>query len=350
MNTEERIKMFKDVFKPISGESVLIIIDKPHGSIKDNENWVDRREMAKEWYISFKEFGKKSNFSVDLLEYNATGMHNNLISNDILNIAKKYNIVIAMTEYSASSSLIPICQGEGSITRCASMPTVERRMEKTAFKADYTLVQKNAIVLENMLNNAIGAEVSFSTEDKLFLDLRNRKAKSDKGDCSKKGQSINFPSGEACKVPYESVGEEKKYYGKSKTNGVLPVDYNGEIVKFQIKENRINKIVGDGNKAQEMEKFFEKNESRRNIAELGIGCNPNAVVTGNILEDEKVGGLHIAYGMSNFLGGKVESDVHQDICYPKGAPIEAKSLILICKDGSKIEIIKDALLQYNLLG
>ena len=55
--------------------------------------------------------------------------------------------------------------------------------------------------------------------------------------------------------------------------------------------------------------FFNENKSRRNIAELGIGCNPWAVVTGNSLEDEKVG-LHIAYELSSHLGGKIKSDMH----------------------------------------
>ena len=98
-----------------------------------------------------------------------------------------------------------------------------------------------------------------------------------------------------------------------------------------------------------MSKFFSENESRRNITELGIGCNRKAIVTGNILEDEKVGGLHIAYGTSTHLHGKVKSDVHQDICYPKGAPIEATTLTLISKDGTKTEMIKDSMLRYDLL-
>ena len=106
---------------------------------------------------------------------------------------------------------------------------------------------------------------------------------------------------------------------------------------------------GEGKKADEMRAYFKENDTRRNIAELGIGCNPKAVVTGSVLEDEKVGGLHIAYGLSSHLGGKVNSDVHQDICYPKGAPIEAKTLTLIHKDGSKTELIKDAMLRYDLL-
>jgi leucyl aminopeptidase (aminopeptidase T) len=160
---------------------------------------------------------------------------------------------------------------------------------------------------------------------------------------------INFPSGEAWIAPYEGASDEIELYGESKTNGILPVDYSGEIVNFHIQKNRIIKIEGKGKNADEMEKFFSENESRRNIAELGIGCNPKAVFTGNPLEDEKVGGLHIAYGMSNHLGGKIKSDVHVDISYPKNAPIEATTLTLIKNDGSKTDLIKNSIFQYNLL-
>ena len=97
-----------------------------------------------------------------------------------------------------------------------------------------------------------------------------------------------------------------------------------------------------------MRDFFAGNNTRRNIAELGIGCNPNAVITGNILEDEKVG-LHIAYGMSTHLGGKIKSDIHVDICYSKGCPVEGATVVLTHKDGSKTELIQDAMLRYELL-
>ena len=46
MNFDEKKKMFDDVFAPSTGENVLIIIDKPHNNIKDNNKWKDRREMA----------------------------------------------------------------------------------------------------------------------------------------------------------------------------------------------------------------------------------------------------------------------------------------------------------------
>lgn len=349
MNIEERIKMFKDVFAPKSSEKVLIIIDIPHNNIKDSSSWKDRREMAKEWYKTFEVLSNEVKLSVDLIEYKATGAHNKPIPKDIIDIANKSNLVIALTEYSGSVSLKQICDARGSITRCTSMPKAEKRMENTAFKADYTLVQRYANAIEKILNKAEGAKVLFSTYDSLYLDLRNRIAKSEAGICRKVGQFINFPSGEGFKVPYEATSDEINKFGESKTKGILPVYLNDEIIKFIIKNNKIIEVQGKNKKADGFRELFNEKDSRRNIAEIGIGCNPNAVVTGNILEDEKAGGLHIAYGTSVHLGGKIESDIHQDICYPKGLPIEARSLILINNDGTKTELIKNALLRYKIL-
>jgi len=348
MRLEERLKLFKDVFAPKSGEKILFLVDIPHDNIRDSALWKDRRKMAQEWYNTFREMGSEQGFSVVILEYDATGQPNAPIPQEIVDATRKSNLVIAMTEFSATSSLVPICLAEGSTTRCASMPTVERRMEETAFRADYAEVQMYATAIEQMLNNAIAAEVVFSTGDTLYVDLRNRVAKSDSGDCSIKGQFINFPSGEGCKAPYEATSEESYKFGKSNTEGILPVSYDEEIVKYIIKNNRIVEVIGNSRKAEEMRIFFAENDSRRNIAELGIGCNPKAVITGNVLEDEKVG-LHIAYGMSSHLGGKIKSDVHQDICYSKGCPVEGTTLTLVNSDGSKTKLIRDAMLCYHLL-
>jgi leucyl aminopeptidase (aminopeptidase T) len=348
MEYDEKIKMFEDVFAPKSGEKVLFLIDTPHDNIVDNNVWNDRRKMAQEWYMIFKEMGVKAGFSVDWSEYEATGLHNSPIRPEILEMVRKSNLVIAMTEYSASAWLFPICKTAGAITRCASMPRVERRMEETAFRADYQQVKKYAITLAKMLNDAIGAEIVFSTGDKLNIDLRNRIAGADTGDCTQTGQFINFPSGEACKVPYEAAEDEIKERGESKTEGIWPVSLNGELLKYVVKNNKIIDIVGPGRKGDEMRLFFMENDTRRNVAELGIGCNPNAVITGNVLEDEKVG-LHIAYGMSTHLGGKIKSDVHEDRCYAKGCPVEGTTVTLVHPDGSKTEIIRNAMLRYDVL-
>jgi leucyl aminopeptidase (aminopeptidase T) len=349
MNYKEKIKMFNDVFLPKTGEKILFLIDKPHDNIIDNKNWMDRRKMAISWLKSFKNIGKETGFTVDILKFNATGMHNAPIPQDTINTVRKYNLVIAMTEYSASSSLLPLCYDKVTNIRCASMPGVEKRMEETAFRANYADVQIYAEKIKKILTKAIAAKIIFSTGDNLFIDLRNRNGKADGGVCRESGQFINFPSGEGFISPYEGFGDEIKIFGESKTEGILPDNQQDDLIKYRIKKNKIVEVIGKGGNVKEMENFFKENNTRRNIAELGIGCNQKAVVTGNILEDEKVSGLHIAYGMSNHIGGKVKSDMHQDICFPKGLSVSAETLTIINEDGSNTELIKDAILKYDLL-
>ena len=57
---------------------------------------------------------------------------------------------------------------------------------------------------------------------------------------------------------------------------------------------------------------------RRNLAELGIGTNPNARRPDNILESEKIKGTcHVAIGDNSHFGGRVSTDLHQDFVIPK---------------------------------
>ena len=50
-----------------------------------------------------------------------------------------------------------------------------------------------------------------------------------------------------------------------------------------------------------------------NVAELGIGTNEKAILTGELLEDEKLlGTVHVAFGASAGIGGEIQVPVHLD--------------------------------------
>ena len=63
---------------------------------------------------------------------------------------------------------------------------------------------------------------------------------------------------------------------------------------------------------ERLESFGDRNCF--NVAELGVGLNPNARLTGEMLEDEGVlGTIHVGIGTSHTLGGEVVAPTHYDL-------------------------------------
>lgn len=355
-------KLIVDVFAPQPGEKVLVMSDLPHGELTDHGMWADRRKMAKEWHSAFRRLGKKLGFDVHpVLTYPATGANNGPLPEEgeiddqrvrFEDVLSDTNIAVALTEYSATAPLIGFSQKLPDL-RAASMPKVMRSMEETALAADYSEVARKSHKVAEMLDQAVGAKVEFSTGDELYFDLQHREGQADDGQlhADKTGlRLINLPSGEAFSAAYEGELEGKP----SRTEGTIPVMYEDELVLFEVRENRIVEVIGDGPQAAKKREYFAVDEARRNIAELGLGCNDMAVISGSVLEDEKVLGMHWAYGRSDHLGGTVGvadfSDpshvVHQDIVYAKGGAIEVASLVLEYEDGMSEEIIRNG--QYTI--
>lgn len=73
------------------------------------------------------------------------------------------------------------------------------------------------------------------------------------------------------------------------------------------------------------------------IGEFGIGINPKARITGNLLEDEKAGRTaHIAFGNNETMpGGKNRSKTHRDFLFHK------PTIDVTYKDGSRRTVMKD---------
>ena len=83
---------------------------------------------------------------------------------------------------------------------------------------------------------------------------------------------------------------------------------------------------------------------------MAFGCNDKAVVSGSILEDEKVTGFHWAYGRSDHIGGITGVSsfkdpgnvVHQDIVYPKDSPIAVETAQFEYTDKEPVVVISNS--------
>jgi hypothetical protein len=337
-----------NVFDPQNGEIVLVACDLPHGKIADNPEWRDRRILAHEWRKAFCELGRERGFEVlPLLTFLATGAHGadlpvraTQAESDVSLDAELSRCTLAafLTEFSATAALDGFCRKKEDF-RAASMPGLERRMEKSALAADYREVAMRCRILGQLLEGAEALDVRFSSGHECRFDLRFRKPEVDDGFLPrfKPGDRIiNLPSGEAFIVPYEGERDGDP----SGTAGELPAEIKGERLTFRVEGNKITAVEGAGEQAKAMREYFQSDPARANIAEVAFGCNDWAIVTGNVLEDEKAG-FHWAFGRSDHLGGTVgvqsfkksENVVHQDIVYAKGNPIQVVEAVVVSKSG-----------------
>src|SRR5439155_6773156 len=95
----------------------------------------------------------------------------------------------------------------------------------------------------------------------------------------------NLPAGEAFISPLETFGDGVVVFDGSLAGfGVL-----NEPVRVSVSGGRA--VDADGEAGEWLLRTLDAGgEHGRSLAELGIGTNPAAILTGNVLEDEKVTG------------------------------------------------------------
>ena len=141
------------------------------------------------------------------------------------------------------------------------------------------------------------------------MPIAGRQAHASSGLFREKGQWGNLPTGEAYLAPLEG-----------QSNGVVVVDGSmagvGMVttpLRIEVKDGYATEITG-GPEARKLIDLLEPHgKDARTVAEFGIGTNDKAILTGIILEDEKVmGTIHIAFGDNKSMGGSVRVASHLD--------------------------------------
>jgi aminopeptidase len=217
------------------------------------------------------------------------------------------DVVIAPTIQSISHTEARKAATETGV-RVASMPGVTEEMLARVMGADMTMLRKRGTQLSRALGTGAEARITCPRGSDLRLGLGGRTAIVDAGVLSKRSAFGNIPCGEAFVAPLEDTAE-----------GTLVVDGSiagiGKLdtpVELTVQEGHLTEASGaDGDRLMEL--LTEHGRDGTNVAELGIGTNEEAIVTGNILEDEKIlGSIHVAFGASAAIGGTVQVPVHLD--------------------------------------
>lgn len=112
--------------------------------------------------------------------------------------------------------------------------------------------------------------------------------------------------------------------------GLLKVPVRAEVKDGYI----IPESISGGEEAKKLaaDWISKKDPQVYNVAEVGVGLNPECVFTGSMLEDEGVyGSLHIGVGTNITLGGVIKAACHYDLIMTK--PTLTADGVTILKDG-----------------
>lgn len=193
--------------------------------------------------------------------------------------------------------------------RVASMPGINADMFRRTLPVDYARMESIGRSLAAQLSEADRCRITGPGGTEVEISLRGRTGRSDDGDLRAPGSFGNLPAGEAYIAPVEHAGTGTIVFDASiATLGLL-----SEPLSLEVANGRISRAFGGTEAGWLLETLDAGGPNGRSLAEFGIGTNPQATITGEILEDEKVEGtIHLAFGTSAGIGGVVEAGVHID--------------------------------------
>ncbi len=271
-------------------ESILVVTDIP------------TREIGEVLFQGGTELGAKAM----LMVIPPTGRNGAEPPPAVADAMKQVDVVVCPTQFSLTHTRARLTAAQAGV-RIATMPGITRDMFFAgAVSADYETVAAVTRRLTDLLSNAKDARLVKGGKE-LFMSLQGRQGVASTGLYRERGQSGNLPSGEAYIAPLEGTADgEAVIDGSIATVGQLET-----AVTVTLRNGRL--VDAEGPAGAKLLSLLESSPDGRNLAELGIGTNDKARLSGVILEDEKVyGTVHLAFGDNSTFGGNTRAGVHID--------------------------------------
>ena len=234
-----------------------------------------------------------------------------------------------MAEGSLRDDLLSLATADGVAVRDVLVADASRRTSALNAYVSGLGRTRRIVVHDTLLDRGTEARLTCDHGSNLRLGLQGRVAIPDAGELTETGAFGNLPCGEGFIAPATAEGV---LVVDGSIAGVGLVD---EPVRLTIKDGHLVDATGEAG-AKLMELLTVHGPDGTNVAELGIGTNEKAILTGNILEDEKIlGTAHIAFGASAAIGGNVQVPVHLDVVSMRpevtidGTPVVLEGRLLV---------------------
>jgi leucyl aminopeptidase (aminopeptidase T) len=217
------------------------------------------------------------------------------------------NVVLAPTVRSLSHTAARREANEAGV-RVATLPHVTEENLARVMSADMEALGARCKAVADILDAGGEAHLTCANGSDLRLSLEGRTGLPDDGNLREPGAFGNLPCGEGFISPLEGATE-----GTLVVDGTITIlGIPDEPTTLTVEGGHLREATGDAG-ATLMEALTAHGEGGTNVAELGIGTNEKAILSGNLIEDEKIlGTAHVAFGANAAIGGTVQVPIHID--------------------------------------
>jgi leucyl aminopeptidase (aminopeptidase T) len=192
--------------------------------------------------------------------------------------------------------------------RIGTLPGITEDVLARAMSADVAGLRRKGAAVAAALEAGQTARITSANGSDLTLTLADRHAISDDGDLRQPGAFGNLPCGEGFIPPIETEGD-----GVLVVDGTIGgIEGDGSPVELRVEQGN---LVGATGLAGErlLAALRDAGPGGTGVAELGVGTNEKAMLSGSLIEDEKIEGTcHVAFGASAGMGGAVQVPIHID--------------------------------------
>jgi leucyl aminopeptidase (aminopeptidase T) len=198
-------------------------------------------------------------------------------------------------------------------TRVAFGGRMDRSILEHEMAADYDALHERTAALGARLAGSRRVRVTTPSGTDCTFDVTGREWKLDDGILDQPGAFGNLPAGEIFVAPLATGADGDCVVDRSiALGGEGLVD---EPIRLTFRQGRIVAVEGGRSAAKTRAAIAEAGTGADVIAELGIGTNERARITGSVITDEKVlGTAHVAFGdnASASYGGDNRAAIHVD--------------------------------------
>jgi leucyl aminopeptidase (aminopeptidase T) len=236
-------------------------------------------------------------------------------------------------------------------------PSITADMFQRTVPIDYALLKRRCAAIKDVLDRAESVRVTNPGGTDIVIGLKGREAKSDDGDFSLPGRGGNLPAGETFVSPALNTAEGVIVFDgsislgsgdiviktpiRARVSGGFVTEISGGAEADRLREcveraERDALAMGkDGVLSEGRGEIYAKNAYA--IGELGIGLNPAARVSGNMLEDEK------AFNTCHFAIGQNYDEDGPALIHLDGL-VSRPTIVATLPGGQSVEIEKDGML------